>query len=219
MITSGSWRSACTSADSALGVSVPTSRWSTTARLSACNTSTGSSIVTMWHSRVRVHVVDHRRERRGLPRTCETGDEHEAVRLVGERGDRGRQRQRVEAGDAGEHPTQHESDPAALAERAHAEPAEAGDAVHEVGLVGGGELGPVRRRHDRERARLGLGRFDGVERRLAELAVDAQARPRANLDVHVRSALLDGEAQQAIEVQHVTAVSTRRRGCCSRASG
>ena len=51
-------------------------------------------------------------------------------------------------------------------------------------------------------ARFGLGRFDRVERRLAEPAVDAQARPRTDLDVHVRGALLDGEAQQSIEVQH-----------------
>ena len=51
-------------------------------------------------------------------------------------------------------------------------------------------------------ALLGLGRFDGVERCLAEPAVDAQARPRAHLDVHVRGALLDGEPQQSIQVQH-----------------
>ena len=56
--------------------------------------------------------------------------------------------------------------------------------------------------HDREGARLGLGRFDGVERCFAESAVDAQARPRAHLDVHIRGALLDGKSQQSIEVQH-----------------
>ena len=160
----------------------------------------------------RVHVVDHRSERRRLPRTCEPGDQHEAVRLVGERGNRSRKRQCVEAGDAGEDPPQHEADPAALAERARAKPAEAGDVVHEVCLVGGGERGPVRRRHDRECARLGVRRFDGVEGRLAQLAVDAQARPRANLDVHVGSTLFHSEAQQAVEVQHVTPVSTGRRG-------
>ena len=33
--------------------------------------------------------------------------------------------------------------------------------------------------------------------------VDAEARPRAHLDVHVRGALLDGEPQQSIEIQHV----------------
>ena len=35
-----------------------------------------------------------------------------------------------------------------------------------------------------------------------EHAVDAQARARPHLDVRVRSALLDGEPQQAIEIQH-----------------
>ena len=93
-----------------------------------------------------VHVVDHRRERRGLPGTGETGDEHEAVLLVGKRSDRGRQRQRFEARDAGQHTTQHEPHPTALAERAHAESAESGDAVHEVGLVRGLELARARRR-------------------------------------------------------------------------
>ena len=149
-----------------------------------------------------VHVVDHRGERRGLPGAGETGDEHEPVRLVGERGDGGRHRQRVEAGDAGQHATEHESHPTALAERADAEAAEPGDAVHEVGLVRAAELDGARLGHDRERAPLDLGRLDGVEGRLAEHAVDAQARARSHLDVRVRSALLDGEPQQAIEIQH-----------------
>ena len=220
MITSGSWRSACTSADSR-------------ARRVGSHLALvdDGALVGVQHlDRIldrddvalpgAVHVVDHRGERRRLPGAGETGDEHETVRLVGERGDGGRQRQRFEAGDAGQHAAQHETHPPALAERAHPEAPEPGDAVHEVGLVRG--LGTRRARASGMIATahtLGLGGFDGVERRLAQPAVDAQARPRAHLDVHVGSALLDGEAQQSIEVQHLTAVSTSRRGCCSGASG
>ena len=49
--------------------------------------------------------------------------------------------------------------------------------------------------HDRERTPFDLSRFDGIERCLAEPAVDSQARPRTDLEVHVRGALLDGETQ------------------------
>ena len=100
---------------------------------------------------------------------------------------------RFETWDAGQHPAQHEAHPTALAERAHAEAAESRDAVHEVGLVRGLELTRTRVGHDRQGAHFDLGRFDRVEGCLAEPAVNSQARPRTNLHVHVRGALLDGE--------------------------
>ncbi len=152
-----------------------------------------------------VHVVDHGGERRGLPRAGETRHEHEPMRCVGKIRDRGRQRQRLEARDAGQHATQDETHPTTLAERAHAEAPESGDGVHEVGFVGGTELGHARVRHDRDDARFGVGRFDGVEGRLTQAPVDAQARTCTHLHVYVGGTLLDGETQQSVEIQHVTA--------------
>jgi hypothetical protein len=110
--------------------------------------------------------------------------------------------QRVEARDAGEYPPQHEADPAALTERAHAETAEAGDAVHEVALVGRLErLGPAAR-DDPGGDALGVRGLDGVERALAKPAVDPQARARTDLDVDVRGSLLHGKSQQSVQLQH-----------------
>ncbi len=50
-MTSGSWRRTTRMAEENESVSKPTSRWSMAARSSLCSTSTGSSMVTMWHAR------------------------------------------------------------------------------------------------------------------------------------------------------------------------
>ncbi len=110
--------------------------------------------------------------------------------------------ERVEAGDARQHPTQHEADPPALAERAHPEPAETGDPVHEVALVGGLERLDAGTGDHPGGEPFGVGGLDGVERTFAEAAVDPQARARADLHVDVRRALFHGETQQSVQVQH-----------------
>ena len=53
-MTSGSCRSTCLSAFAKLCVSLPTSRWLTSAFLCWCMNSIGSSTVTMWSARVRL---------------------------------------------------------------------------------------------------------------------------------------------------------------------
>ena len=150
----------------------------------------------------RVDPIDHRRQRRRLPRAGEAGHEQQTLTPVHERTHRRRERQRLEAGNAREHPPQNQADEATLAEGVHPEPAEPGDAVREVGLVRGPERGGSGRGHDPGGEAVGVGRLDGVERRLAQAAVDAQPWPRADLDVDVGCAVLDGEPQQLVEIQH-----------------
>ncbi len=81
MSTSGSWRRACSSPDTALGVSVADLALVDDRPLVGVEDLDG---VLDGHDvalAVGVHVVDHRRERRRLARARETGDEHEAVDL------------------------------------------------------------------------------------------------------------------------------------------
>ena len=81
----------------------------------------------------------------------------------------------------------------------HAESTEAGDAVHEVGLVQLPERVLTVTGNDRGCDALGVGRFDRVERRLAQPTVHPKARARAHLHVHVGRALLHRVCQQLIE--------------------
>jgi hypothetical protein len=151
---------------------------------------------------LRIDVVDDRRQRGRLARTGEAGHEDQPVPLLGQRRHRGREAQRVEARDAGQHPAEDQADPAPLAERAHPEPPETGDAVHEVALVRLGErLGSAAWDH-RGRDALGVFGLDGVERRFAEPPVDPEPGPRAHFHVHVGCAVFHGEAQQFVQVQH-----------------
>ncbi len=105
----------------------------------------------------------------------------------------------------GQHPPQHQAHPTALAEGAHPEAPEAGDAVHEVALAGGPErLGPAARDDPRGQA-LGVAGLDGVERALAQTAVDPEPGARPDLHVDVGRPLFHGETQQSVQVQHVGA--------------
>ena len=63
-----------------------------------------------------VDMVHHRGERGRLPGRRQPRHEHETTLLTGESHDRVRQEQGVEARDAGEHPAQHQPDPAPLAD-------------------------------------------------------------------------------------------------------
>ena len=155
----------------------------------------------------RVQVVDHGREGRSLARASEPGHEHESLGVPDQVGHRGRQPERLEARDAREDPTQHQAGPAALAERAGPEAAQPRDAVHEVCLVGVGEHLGAGLGHDRGDHTLGVRGLHRVERRLPETAVDAQARSRAHLHVHVGCAVFHGESQQPVEIQHLRASS------------
>ena len=177
--TSGSWRSTCSSAECALGVSRPTSRWSTIARLSACSTSIGSSIVTTWQSRPAFTWSTIAASVAVFPEPGEPRDEHEAVGLLGEPAHRWRQ---------------------VTTRRTRGRPAARGAARDRSTRAGGTrsrgsgrarrsrrcsptrrrgpQLFGARRRHHGGRDPLGVGGLDGVERRLAQVPVDAQPRAR-----------------------------------------
>ena len=171
-------------------------------RLSGWSTSIGFSIVTMWHAPRLVHVVDDRRDRRGPPEPASPVTRTSPDCSSARRPDADREPERVEARRAGDDATQHEADEAALAERADAEAAEAGHAVHEVGLVLVAKLLGAARRHHRERDALGVGRFDHLERRLLQPAVDTQVGPRTGLEVHVGGSLLHCVTKELIEIEH-----------------
>ena len=74
---------------------------------------------------VVVDVVDHAGERRGLARPGRTGDEHQAARLQGERGEHGRQAEVVERDRADADATEDQAGRAPRAEGVDAEPADA----------------------------------------------------------------------------------------------
>src|ERR1700675_301085 len=83
---------------------------------SGCNTSIGSSIVTMCWRRV---------EGRGLPGAGRSGNEHEPALLLGEASDAGRKVELVEARDLVGNQPERERDRSALPEAVHAEAREA----------------------------------------------------------------------------------------------
>ena len=160
---------------------------------------------------VVVDVIDHRAERRRLARAGRSGDEDETALVVGELADDGRQPERLERRDVALDAPQHEADRAALAHHVHAEAAETGNGIGEVGLGRADELLGALLRHDRERDPLGLHRRDRCEVGPIEPAVDAEERRRAHLDVYVRSAPLYGVAKQLIQVQHWRDLPFERR--------
>ena len=90
----------------------------------------------MWHGRVSVDPVDHRRQRGALAGAGRADDEHEAVRLVEQVGARPRRAELLERADAEGDDAQRERERAALLEGVGAEAADAGEAEREVDLVG-----------------------------------------------------------------------------------
>ena len=164
---------------------------------------------------VLVDVVDHRGERRRLARAGRAGDEHEAALLLGEAAARSAGSPRSSNdGMPGQHAAEHEADGAALAEHVDPEAAEAGERVGEVGLVVVEELVGARLGHERERDALGVGRRDLVAVPGLQVAVDAEERRRADLDVHVGASRSNGLAQQVVEIEQRSSLPdpSRHRG-------
>ncbi len=149
-----------------------------------------------------VDVVDHGRHGRGLARTGRTGDQDHPPGLVGQPPYHGRQPERLERRCARKHPAKDQADRPALAEHVDAEATEARDAVGEVGLVAGFELvGPVLG-HDRKGHPLGVCRGHEGERSRRQMTVDTDVWGRTDLDVEVGAALLHGETEQLVEIEH-----------------
>ncbi len=113
----------------------------------------------------------------------------------------GRQAELVDRSDPERDDAQHDADRAALLEDVGAEPAEAGDAVGEVDLLGLPELLDVLRPHDRAGHRLGVRAVEALlVGRHDQRAVDPHHRIAADLQVQVGRAAGDGRLQQVIDM-------------------
>ena len=106
---------------------------------------------------VAVDLVDHRRERRRLPRARRAGDQDEAARALGQLVQAGRKPQLLEREDLVRDQAERGADGAPLEEDVDAEPGDAGDRVREVDLAL--DLEPL----------LLLGREDAIEELLGLL--------------------------------------------------
>ena len=145
----------------------------------------------------------HRSERRRLPGAGRSGDEHEATMLLGEPLDARRQPQRAEARNLARDHAHRERDLAALPEGVDAEPREARALVGEIELAGLLECREPRRGGSADFAQDCL-ELLGVERRPAledlEMAVEADHRRLAGLEMDVARAAVDGVVQETVQL-------------------
>ena len=225
-ITSGSWRSTRRSARLNEAVSWPTSRWLITERLSWCRNSIGSSIVTMCFACVRVDLVDHRRERRGLARAGRAGEQDDPALFVGDLGDDRRQAELVDRLDLVRHRAQTiEIAPRwwkALT-RKRARPGTPKEKSTSCSSANSSSLSlSFRRLREDLLGVLGGERLRARDR--LEHAVAADERRRRDLEVEVRAIDLDDSAQGSVEIEHMGLLSAARRsglraaGCAERTS-
>ena len=152
--------------------------------------------------RWRVDVVDHRRQRRRLARAGRARAENQAAPLLGDLLEDRRQHQLADREDLDRDDAEDHAHRAALLEDVAAEAAQAGDRVRDVDLVVVLELFLLARGHDRERHRDRVFLHEPLQLdQRNELAVHADDRMRADLDVKVRRPALGGNFQQVIDVQ------------------
>ena len=150
-----------------------------------------------------VDVRDHRGERRRLADAGGAGDEDQPAVLLGQLLDAGGQAQALEVGNLVGDDAERERDLAALAERVDAEARQAVGLVGGVeltGLVEGGEPRPRRGADEREHL-LERGRIEHrptCER--LELAVAADDRRPAGLEVDVARVGVDDAAKQVVQI-------------------
>ncbi len=123
-----------------------------------------------------VDLVDHRRQRRRLAAAGRAGDEHQAARPLGERGDDLRQAELVEALDDLRDDAVDRGDGAALVEDVAAEAGDAADAEREVELERLLEPLLLRVGEDAVGQRLGLGRPEHRQVERPQVPVHADLR-------------------------------------------
>jgi hypothetical protein len=154
-----------------------------------------------------VHVVDHRRERRRLPRAGRAGHEDEPAVLLGELPHAVRQAQLVEVRHRAGDDAKGERDRAALAEGVHAEARQLVGGVRDVEVARLVELLQLRRRHRAdalerdEQMALRQGR---PLRHLAERPVAPDDRRPVQLEVDVGRAELDGACKEGVQIHAAT---------------
>ena len=158
-------------------------------------------MVMMWRVAVLVDVVDHRRQRRRLAAAGGAGDQDQAALLLGDAAQDRRQVELLEAAHALRDDAQDDADGAALLEDVAAEAAQAGHAVGQVELLGVLEPLALVGGHDRRRhVDQGFVVEPDVLGQRPQLAVDADDRVVADLEVDVRGAVLDRRLEQLVDV-------------------
>ena len=192
-------------------MSTPISRWLITDFLSRCRYSIGSSMVMMCAVRVALisSIIAASVVVLPLPvaPVTRTRPRSSCADLLEHR----RQRQLVDRGDVARNDTEHHADGAALLERVAAEAAQAGDAVGEVDLVVLLELVAVADRQHRGRHRDHLLVLEPlVFQGGHEAATHPHHGERADLQVQVRSAAVDGDFEQVVDV-HCSGAGPRAR--------
>ena len=209
-MTSGSWRRAARSALEKARVSTSISRWLTIDFLSRWRNSIGSSMVMMCSVRRGVDVVDHRRERGRLARAGGAGAQDQAAPLLADPLQHRRQHQLADGQDARRDDAQHQADRAALLEDVAAEAAEARHRVGDVDLELLLEALLLAGVHDRERHRDGVLLHQPLELgQRHQLAVDADDRVAAHLEVEVGRLALDRDLEQIVDVHSRSCRSAR----------
>jgi hypothetical protein len=137
-------------------------------------------------------VVDHRGERRRLPRAGRPGEQDDPARLLGEPADDLREAEVVDGADGERNGAQRDRDGAALHVGVDSESGDAGKLIREVDLAVLLELGQVLLVGDLVEGLLGLlarQRVRVLER--PEIAVDPGHGRRVHLHVEVRSLALN----------------------------
>ena len=149
----------------------------------------------------RVDAIDHRGQRRRFAGAGDAGDQHQAARHVADLLHHLGQEQFVERADLGRNDAKHQSDVAALLKDVDTEASQAGNAVRHVDFRGLFEFLLLARGHHAERH---VQHVFGGDARLVgqrhQVAINAQVRIVANLQVQVGGAALHGNAEQVVDI-------------------
>ena len=149
---------------------------------------------------VLVDELHHRRERRGLARSRDAGDEDEAARFQRDLLEHGRQVQLPDRHRLERDRAKRVRDRAALLIHVHAKAADARHADREVGFLFGLEFAALLRRKDLVTHRAKVFRLEGRGLERLQLAVHAHRRRAAHLEVQVGRILLHHLLQDRLVV-------------------
>ena len=160
---------------------------------------------------VRIDVIDHRRQRRRLTGTGRPGDENQAALLAGDLLQHLGQEQLLDRGDLEGNDAEHDADGATLLEDVHAEAAQTRNAVRQVELVLRLELLLLVIVHDAERhPRDLLGRKAARVLERHQVAVDAEHRRQASLEVDIGGAAAQRHLQDLVQLHRPSHLVNRR---------
>jgi len=149
----------------------------------------------------RVDVVDHRRERRRLPRAGRPGHQDQAASLLADLLENRREEQLAGRQDPGGNDAADEADRAALLEDVAAEAPEAGHRVGDVDLEVVLEFFLLAGGHDRERHGDGVFLHEPLHiHQRDQLAVHPDDRVRTDFQMQVRRLPLDRDLEKVVDV-------------------